>query len=63
MVPITSSCIKPGKIAFTGTFMEKHVRGHPTMLKRQDLRGLLKSPLRGKTQDCAIWRRCPAVRP
>jgi hypothetical protein len=57
MVPITSSCIEPGKIAFTGTPMEKQVGGHPTVLKRQDLRGLLKSDVRGVTQTCANWRR------
>jgi hypothetical protein len=30
--------------------MEKQVGRHPTMLKRQDLRGLLKSDLRDETQ-------------
>jgi hypothetical protein len=53
IVPITSSYIGPGKIAFTGTPMEKQASGHPTVLKRQDLRGLLKSDLRGETQSCA----------
>jgi hypothetical protein len=53
MVPITSSYIEPGKIAFTRTPMEKQASGHPTVLKRQDLRGLLKSDLRGETQTCA----------
>src|SRR5690242_21247093 len=38
------------RIAFTGTLMEKQASGHPTVLKRQDLRGLLKSDLRGETQ-------------
>jgi hypothetical protein len=42
-----------GKIAFTGTPTEKQASGHRTMLKRQDLRGLLKSDLRGETQTCA----------
>jgi hypothetical protein len=28
------------------------VRNHSTVLKRQDLRGLLKSQLRGKTHSC-----------
>jgi len=36
--------------------MEKQVSRHPTMLKRQDLRGLLKSDLRDETQTCANWR-------
>jgi hypothetical protein len=36
--------------------MEKQVSRHPTMLKRQDLRGLLKSDLRDETQTCVNWR-------
>jgi hypothetical protein len=53
MVPITSSYIEPEKIAYIDTPMEKQASGHPTVLKRQDLAGLLKSDLRGKTQTCA----------
>jgi len=53
MVPITSSHIEPEKIAFIDTLMKKQASGHLTMLKRQDLRGLLESHLRGKTQTCA----------
>jgi len=41
--------------------MEKQASGHATVLKRQDLRGLLKSDLRGTAQTCANWRR-PAGR-
>jgi len=37
--------------------MEKQACGHPTVLKRQDLSGLLKSDLRGTAQTCANWRR------
>jgi hypothetical protein len=56
MVPITSSYIEPEKIAFISTLKQKQASSHPTMLKRQDLMRLLKSHLRGKTQDCANWR-------
>src|SRR5579859_5237872 len=41
---------------FIGTPLEKHFRSHSTLLKRQDLRGLLESHVSGKTQSCAIWR-------
>jgi hypothetical protein len=58
MVPITSSAQAGLGLLSPAHAWKSKPAANPTVLKRQDLAGLLKSDLRGKTQTCAIWRSC-----